>query len=283
MTANELNRQFLKELASIYNRHEAANITSMVLEHMAGINKSALIREPEQPVAEEIKNKLFESLVLLKKNMPVQYVLGEAWFYHLKFKVTPAVLIPRPETEELVTEVIQAANKKNGAVILDIGTGSGCIPIAIKKNVPHCNITAIDSSSEALMIAKENAKNNEAEIDFEKIDFLSTAVNNLPAFDIIVSNPPYIPLREIKKMDKNVTEYEPHKALFVNNEQPFIFYEHIACFAKDHLKEKGSICLETHEDYAQEVLALFPSEQYAGVIKKDIFGKERMVIINRIR
>ena len=282
MTVNELYRSFLKELSDSHDVHEAATITSMIFEYVSGINKYALIKTPDAILPTEQINLIHESLAALKKNKPVQYITGEAWFYEIKLKVSPAVLIPRPETEELVAVVIDALKNKSGIQLIDIGTGSGCIAIAIKKNVPDVSVTAIDVSFEALIIAKQNALAQKTAIRFIQNDFLSKEnQDDLGEYDIIVSNPPYIPQAEEKRMDKNVTEYEPHLALFVDDTRPLIFYERISDFSNKYLKNNGMIFLETHENFAGKVAALFDSGAFRSEIKKDISGKKRMIIVTR--
>ena len=282
MTINELYRSFLSELSRTHSSHEASNITSLIFEYFAGIDRSSLIKDPGKVLSEENIVAINDSLVSLKKNKPVQYIIGEAWFYKMKLKVSDAVLIPRPETEELVEAVIKAVKNKPGLKIIDIGTGSGCIAIALKKNIAASAVTAIDISADALDIAKENAANQHTIINFFQSDFLSRENNKLlEKYDVIVSNPPYIPKNELELMDKNVTAYEPHIALFVDNDQPLIFYEKINAFAKDHLNEHGMIFLETHEDLAETVCKLFDERIYKSAIKNDLFGKQRMVIVTR--
>lgn len=282
MTANELYRSFLNELSHIYPNTEAADITSIIFEHFAGLDRKALVQDPGRILDKQIMLRISESLADLKNHKPVQYITGEGWFYKMKLKVSPAVLIPRPETEELAEAVINSIQEQKNATIIDIGTGSGCIAIAIKKNIPACNMTAIDISATALKIAKENAADMNADVRFIETDFLSEEKwDNLGKYNVIVSNPPYIPENEMDKMDKNVTAYEPHGALFVDNQRPLIFYEKIHFFAGEHLDKKGMIFLETHEDLAQEVCRLFNADNYIPVIKKDISGKERMVIVTK--
>ena len=282
MTVNELYRSFLAELEQIYERSEAANISSMVFEKIAGITRPGIIKDPTQILDEKISGRLNESLLQLKTHKPVQYVTGEAWFYKMKLKVSPAVLIPRPETEELVDAVIHYLKDKPGAAILDIGTGSGCIAVAIKKNLPDVDVTGIDISDKALMIAKENSVTQQTNINFIQLDFLEEKNwQSLLVFDVIISNPPYIPENEKQKLDKNVTEFEPHLALFVENNRPLIFYEKIGAFGKTHLNETGKIFLETHEHFAEETAALFNDAYYSAEIRKDIYEKQRMVIATR--
>ena len=282
MTANELYRSFLAELEQVYERSEAANISSMTFESIAGIIRSALIKDPTQVLDEKILSRLQDSLLQLKMHKPVQYVIGEAWFCKMKLKVSPAVLIPRPETEELVDAAFLYLKDKPTVAILDIGTGSGCIAIAIKKKLPNTHVTAIDISNEALDIAKENSLQQQTNIDFIQLNFLDEKKwQLLPSFDVIISNPPYIPENEKQILDKNVTDFEPHLALFIESNRPLIFYEKIAGFGKTHLKGPGKIFLETHEHFTEETAALFNNDHYSAEIRKDIYEKQRMVIATR--
>jgi release factor glutamine methyltransferase len=281
MMLKELYRNFLVQLQKIYSLSEATAITDWVFEKMASLKRSDILKNPEKqitPAADELIQNTLKELLLHK---PIQYVLGEAWFYRMKIKVNEHVLIPRPETEELVEQLIKDRKSKlTDPAILDIGTGSGCIPIAIKKNLPAAKITAIDVSKNALALANENAALHHAHISFTELDFLDEP--NWPAlgmFDIIISNPPYIPFNEKEKLDKNVTAFEPHLALFVPDKSPLIFYQKIAAFGRDHLLPNGKIYLETHEDYAKETAALFHNNYQTVMIKKDMYGKERMIII----
>lgn len=282
MQLRELYIHFVNELKQCYDSHEASVISSMIFEFVAQINKSAVITHPHQIVEKEILNKLNDALSQLKLFVPVQYITGHAWFYNLLFKVSPAVLVPRPETEELVKIVfdfIQTHHKKN---ILDIGTGSGCIAVSLKKNLPEISMYAIELSEAALAIAKENGVAHSTEINWQQMNMLDEDQwQLLPIFDVIVSNPPYIPLKEKDKLDKNVTTHEPHLALFVPDNQPLIFYEKIAAFGKKHLAGNGSIFMETHENYAKEVAAHFNKNGYEAFVQKDFYEKERIVTATR--
>ncbi|MEO6253758.1 MAG: peptide chain release factor N(5)-glutamine methyltransferase [Ferruginibacter sp.] len=281
MTIKELYRNFLVPLQKIYSLSEATVITDWVFEKTVSLKRTDILKSPEKeitPAADELIQKRLQELLLHK---PVQYVLGEAWFYRLKLKVNEHVLIPRPETEELVEQLIaDRKSKLTDPSILDIGTGSGCIPVAIKKNLPAAKLTSIDVSKNALALALENATLYNTHISFLQMDFLDeTTWSSLPLFDIIISNPPYIPIHEKEKLAKHVTDFEPHLALFVASDSAFIFYEKIAAFGRDHLLPGGKIYLETHEDHAIETAALFMKYYQTVMIKKDIYGKERMIII----
>jgi release factor glutamine methyltransferase len=277
----DIYRNFLVQLQKIYSLSEATAITEWVFEKMASLKRSDILKNPEKKITPVADKLIQETLQELLSHKPVQYVLGEAWFYRMKFKVNKHVLIPRPETEELVEQLItDRKSKLTDPAILDIGTGSGCIPIAIKKNLPASKLTAVDISTGALKLAKENAVLHNAAINFILLDFLDESNwSSLPLFDIIISNPPYIPILEKEKLAKNVTDFEPHLALFVPNNSPLLFYEKIAAFGREHLLPNGKIYLETHEDYTKETAVLFRGHYQTVMTKKDIYGKERMVII----
>jgi len=282
MTNRQQYRIFLLQLQAIYNLNEATIITDWVLESLAGIKRFDVVKDPEKLQPDTITQQLKVALEELLQHKPVQYVTGEAWFHNMKLKVDKSVLIPRPETEELVKLVLDTVkNEENLALsIIDIGTGSGCIAIAIKKNLPAASVAAIDVSESALAIAKDNSYEQQTEIQFLKIDFLEESQwASLPKYDVIVSNPPYIPMDEKEKLDKNVAGFEPHQALFVPDQSPLLFYEKIAAFASAHLNPKGKIFMEVHENFAKETAALFIQNFSEAIIKKDIFGKERMVMV----
>ncbi len=289
MTTEKANIDFVTSLKTIYEDREANNIADWVFEKVTGLKKldRRLNRnhELEEIYSTELQNYLQELL----QHKPVQYVLQEAWFYKMKFLVNENVLIPRPETEELVEWIINDANKKNDnskptlptgrqANIVDIGTGSGCIAISLKKELKNANITAIDSSAKALQVAKKNSLELNADVDFLQLDFLNVHKwQSLKKYEIIVSNPPYIPIKEKELMAKNVVEFEPAMALFVENNDPFVFYNKIAEFAKTHLKNQGKIYVEVHEEYAVDVQTIFENAGFTCQIKKDIYGNDRMV------
>lgn len=281
MTIQQQYRFFLQQLQIIYSLNEATIITDWVFESMAGIKRFDVVKNPTQLLTDNLREELKGALIALLQHKPIQYVTGEAWFYKLKFKVNKSVLIPRPETEELVKVAIETAKRSQftKGSILDIGTGSGCIAIALKKNLPLTTVTAIDISKDALAIAEENALTHKTAIEFLANDFLDrTQWHLLPTVDIIISNPPYIPLNELEKLEKNVIDFEPHEALFVPNNFPLLFYKNIASFAANHLNPGGKIFMETHEDLARETMALFVQNFKDVFIQKDIFGKERMVV-----
>jgi release factor glutamine methyltransferase len=280
MNSKELYRNFLVELQSVYDLGEATVITDWVFENIASIKKSDLIKNPLQQVPAPVIKKLKEKQEQLLLHQPVQYVLGQTSFYNMQFQVNDKVLIPRPETEELVNFVINSWRFESRQVsFLDIGTGSGCIAIAIKKNLPSSKVMALDVSYDALEIASKNAVANKTNVQLTLFDFLDESRwPELMLFDAIVSNPPYIPNKEKEKLDKNVVDFEPHTALFVPDNNPLLFYEKIARFGRSHLNYNGKVYLETHEDYTKDVAALFAETYQQVLVKKDLFGKERMVI-----
>lgn len=281
MTIKKQYHFFLQQLKAIYSLSEATIVTDWIFESIAGVQRFDVVKNPEQLISTAIADQLQLALADLLLHKPIQYVTGEAWFFNLKLSVNEHVLIPRPETEELVQLVLDSpiAHSNPSPAILDIGTGSGCIALAIKHNLPEAAVTAIDVSKEALYIAAINAAIYEATIQFKNIDFLAeTLWADLPMFDIIISNPPYIPVKQKENLDTNVTAYEPHQALFVPDNAPLLFYEKIAAFGIKHLNPNGQLFMETHEDFAKETAALFTESYTNVIIKKDLFGKERMVV-----
>jgi release factor glutamine methyltransferase len=280
MNSKELYRSFLVELQTVYDLNEATVITDWVFESIAGIKKADLIKNPLQQIPAAIVKKLTEKKEELLQNKPVQYVMGTTTFYNMQLQVSNKVLIPRPETEEMTNHIINTYRfEQKQLSVLDIGTGSGCIAIAIKKNLPSSKVIALDVSEDALDIARANAISNKTNIQCTLFDFLDESRwPELLLFDVIVSNPPYIPLNEKEKMAKNVVDYEPHNALFVPDNNPMLFYEKIARFGRSHLNYNGKVYMETHEDYAKEVAALFAASYQQVITKKDLFGKERMII-----
>jgi release factor glutamine methyltransferase len=281
MTISEAYIDFAEKLKTVYEHREAENISDWIFENVTGLKKWQRRENKKNELTENHFEKIENYLEKLMKHTPVQYVLNEAWFYKMKFFVNENVLIPRPETEELVEWIIndlKNADADSEANIIDIGTGSGCIPVALKKELPDSNISAIEVSEKALLVAKKNAAKLNASINFFQINFLNEdAWKPLQAYDTIVSNPPYIPFNEKEILAKNVTDFEPAIALFVENNDPFIFYKKIAEFSKAHLKPKGKIFVEVHEAYANEVKNIFENSGCKSEIKKDIYGKERMV------
>ena len=213
----------------------------------------------------------------LKIFTPIQYVLGECEFMGLRFEVDPSVLIPRPETEELVEWILASQNNTNSVSILDIGTGSGCIAVSLKCMLPKAFVTAYDLSNDALALARKNAEINEVTVDFRQQDILQPETEN-GEWDIIVSNPPYIPNAEKVEIQSNVLNFEPHLALFVPDNDPLLFYRKIIEFAAMHLKAGGQLFFEIHRDRGQEVMQLLSEAGFAEIeLRKDLSGNDRML------
>ncbi len=277
MEISNLYNQYLQALEKIYDKGEASAITDLLFKEKGYLTYGRLPVKNIDLTREETDD-LLNLLDKLIKHVPVQYALGYTWFHNLKFKVTSATLIPRPETEELVLQAIQFLKTRDKPRILDIGCGSGCIPVAIKKKMPYAIVSAFDISEDALNIARENALLNKVAINFYCIDFLNRKEDDFTEkYDCIISNPPYIPKNQIGSMDKNVSLHEPHIALFVPNDKPLIFYESIADFSKDYLNHGGKGFVEVHESFAEKTMDLFKEKNFSAEIVKDIFGKNRFV------
>lgn len=279
MTIKEANQHITDRLGTIYERSEAANISDWLIEYLTGSKRTDRLAQKEKLLTAEQELLLDQYIDRLLQHEPIQYVLNEAWFCGLKFYVDKNVLIPRPETEELVEWVISDCKFPIDTLsILDIGAGSGCIPIALKKRLAKAEVWSCDTSPEALNIANKNATALGINVKFVQLDFLNKAQTEiLPCFDIIVSNPPYIPLKDKVTMHRNVADHEPGIALFVPDDDALIFYKSIAGFGKTHLLKKGIVYTEIHEDLGKEASAIFQSQGYEVVLKKDMQGKERMI------
>ena len=279
MTFAEATKHITEELKTIYSDGEANNIATWVIEHIIGTKRTERVIHKEKKLNAEQLTQLNNCLQRLKQHEPVQYVLNEAWFYGLKFYVDKNVLIPRPETEELIEWVISDCKFPIDKLsILDIGTGSGCIPISLKRKLRRAQVWSCDISEAALQVASKNAMTIGADINFLHLDFLNrTQWKQLPSFNIIISNPPYIPEKGKEQMQPNVVNYEPAIALFVPDNDPLIFYKTIGDFGKEKLNSGGMIYMEIHEDLGEAVSKLFQSSGYSTEIKKDMQGKERMV------
>jgi release factor glutamine methyltransferase len=274
---------FLESMEKVYAIGEARAITDLVFESIAGLSKSDLIKNAEQKLDELVFIKLHDAMYELQSGKPVQYVLGQTVFCNHVFQVAQGVLIPRPETEELVQLVFGDLVKHTALKILDVGTGSGCIAISIQKAFPNHEVHAIEKSSDALIIAQKNAQALDADIHWHHADFLENQTwYSLPVFDIIVSNPPYIPFQEKETMEINVREFEPELALFVPDENPLIFYEAIAKFGITNLSSQGVIWTEIHADFGIPAQHLFESYGYDTALLQDENGKDRFIrAVNR--
>lgn len=273
-------RKLRTDLIDIYGANEAAAIAKMVIEQLSGMTYTQMLVSKDVSIDKEKTQILEEVYQKLVNGIPIQYALGYADFYGLSFKVNEAVLIPRPETEELVAWIIKDCEEEKDKQIniLDIGTGSGCIPITIKKHITESKITSCDISKGALEVAQKNADSHNTTINFIQLDFLnSNDWNTLGCYDVIVSNPPYIPESDRAEMHENVKDHEPNIALFVPTEDPQLFYRQIAVFGQTHLNNDGMIYCELHKDYGVETEVLFKELGYKTELRKDMHGNDRML------
>jgi release factor glutamine methyltransferase len=283
-TVKHLFDTFKHTLNGIYDANEIEALTLLAVTEITGSAKSKIKAFPEQALTPQQSDTLAAMLSRLKTGEPLQYILGHTEFYGLPFKVNPSVLIPRPETEELVEWALDSSqlavgNVQSAVSILDIGTGSGCIAISLKKNLPAATVTAIDISPAALQTAKENAKLNNVDINFIEADILNPKKFEIenPTFEIIISNPPYVTLADKKQMHTNVTDFEPHSALFVPESDPLIFYKAIADFATDNLTPGGLLFFEINENLGKETVDLLSNRGFVDIeLRKDISGRDRM-------
>ena len=262
--------KFLSEINN-FSRREVASFAYLSIEKVLGYSKSDCIIHSNQELTND--NIIsFENIINdLKQNIPIQYILGEAHFYDLKFKVNSSTLIPRGETEELVQYILT----HDFTSVLEIGTGSGCIAISIAKN-SNSKITAIDNSKEALEIAKSNAILNSVKINFLLSDVFN--FSDTKKYDLIVSNPPYVLESEKKIMDKNVLDYEPHNALFVSDNDPLVYYNKIAKIATNNLNKNGLLFFEINENYSKQIIELLSNLNFVDIeLKKDINGRDRII------
>ena len=264
---------------STYATGEAAAINRILWEDLTGIDRAALLRESATCISTELREKIEAALARLEKREPIQYISGQAVFMGMRLQVNRHVLIPRPETEELVQWILDDYTPPPAPFsLLDIGTGSGCIAIALRRFLPQATVTAVDASAAALDVAAANARLHACPVDCRLLNFLEAEVrNSLPQVHVIVSNPPYIPAKEASMLDAHVRMHEPAAALFVADDDPLLFYRALAAFAGTHLLPEGALYVETHEHYARETAALF-SQTFSSVeIKTDLNGRERMV------
>ncbi|MGQ1908857.1 peptide chain release factor N(5)-glutamine methyltransferase [Marinifilum sp. RC60d5] len=265
------------ELIHIYSSREAESISYILLEYVLAYSRMQIQFNKNETIEQKDFLQLTLYLKQLKKNKPIQYVLGEADFYDLKFKVNEHTLIPRPETEELVHAIIQE-NKNSNLSILDIGTGSGCIPVCLAKNLNKAKVSSADISAKAIEIARQNAKLNKVEVCFYNRDILKWENFEWEQFDIIVSNPPYVTESEKEKMEDNVLKHEPHTALFVSDNDPLLFYRTIAKLALSKLKTGGKLYFEINESLGIEMQKLLQDIGFTTILlRKDINGKDRML------
>ena len=278
MNLKDLKQQFISVINEEYEGQECIALFELAASHILKLSKSQLLIKHDLEVNDSDLKALFQIASEIQSGRPIQYILGEAEFYGLKFYVNPDVLIPRPETEELVYIIIEKIKGSSSryTTLLDIGTGSGCIPVAIKKNLPNVNVSALDVSVPALEVAKGNAKLNSVAVNFISANILTYDTEQV--YDIIVSNPPYIKEDEKASMHLNVLSHEPHLALFVTNEDPLVFYKAIADFSQKQLSKDGFLFFEINEFLGNEMVEMLSSKGFRDVkIIKDMQGKDRMI------
>ncbi len=275
----DIRSYYAQQLFKFYNERETETFIFMLLEDFAGIKKSEIIINPELTINESELLNIHFAVRDLKNYKPIQYILGKSEFYGLPMLVNSNVLIPRPETEELVDWVVGEKNKKQDSRVIDIGTGSGCIAIALKNKFPDMYVQAIDISLEALNLAEKNAKMNQTDIFFSNVNILKKDDwKNLGQYDIIISNPPYVRLAEKNRMKKNVLNYEPGRALFVDDKDPLVFYRAITEFAKSNLKRGGSLYCEINQYLGEETVKLFEETGFKDVqLRLDFKGNPRFI------
>ena len=276
MTIKQIKRVFTSELSSIYPVTEIDSFFNILSEEYLGLNRVDLALKFNDNI--KIPKKFHDALNDLVDQKPIQYILNKTTFYGLDFIVNIDVLIPRPETEELVDWIINDNKSIKNLNILDIGTGSGCIAISLAKNLDKSNVTALDISKQAIKIANKNADNNKVFIDFIEEDILNSNYQFTNKLDVIVSNPPYVRDLEKQEINDNVLKNEPHLALFVSDENPLLFYNAIADFSLKNLKENGILYFEINQYLGKETVDLLKNKGFKNIIlKKDIFNNDRMI------
>ncbi len=276
-TVKDIVQRIRKELLEITSPEEGYQYAWLLMEHLRAYSKTDLVLQGHTKITHSEHLFVEKALERLKNHEPIQYVLGKTEFFGLPFGVNPSVLVPRPETEELVQWVLEEPDKP-GRRILDVGTGSGCIAIAIKKTWPEANVWGWDISTTALETANQNARLNQVEVHFEQQDILSLEGNAPVQFRIIVSNPPYVRLLEKGQMDKNVLAYEPSTALFVPDNDALLFYRVIARFATQALEPGGLLFFEINQAFGPEVVELLEGEGFRDVVlRPDLSGRDRMI------
>ncbi|MGN7809755.1 peptide chain release factor N(5)-glutamine methyltransferase [Flavobacterium johnsoniae] len=283
MKIKQYRTQFIKELSSLYDAYEAESFFYLILEDKHKLRQIDLALNHELAFTEEDFVVWDSLLAQLKKEVPIQYLLGKTNFYGLDFEVNENVLIPRPETEELVEWIIsenKGIDRKEKIKILDIGTGSGCIAVSLAKNLPNADVYAIDVSKKAIETAKRNAIRNDVNVTFIFQDILQ-AEELKCKYDVIVSNPPYVRNLEKEEIKKNVLDYEPHLALFVDDNDALLFYRKIASLAQNNLLAKGQLYFEINQYLGKEMIELLGKMDFINIdLRKDIYDNDRMIKVN---
>ena len=280
MLLKQYKNHFFEALNSVHDANEIESFFFILIEYLHNLKRIDLALNPDFEISDEEVLKWEAIISDLKTEKPIQYSIGETWFYDSKFYVNEHTLIPRPETEELVDWIIQTHKSKDKIdklAVLDIGTGTGCIPISLKKNIPQAEVFAIDVSEEALKIAHKNAETNQVQINFILQNILETK-DLYQNFDVIVSNPPYVRNLEKQEIKKNVLEFEPHLALFVEDTDALLFYRKIAQLALKNLTANGLLFFEINQYLGKETVELLETLGFKNVeLKKDIYGNDRMI------
>ncbi len=276
MNITEIRKYIISSISNVYEANEAESISYLIFEDVLKRSKTDIILKGADLVTTDETDKISKIIEELKNNKPIQYILGYADFYDLKFAVNEYTLIPRQETEILVNEIIKYNKQFKNIKIIDIGTGTGCIAISLAKNI-NANVTALDISNEALQIAQNNAKMNNVSLNFLNLNILENNLNSDFLFDVIVSNPPYVTNTEKQFMHENVLNYEPNSALFVDDSNPLLFYKSILQFAEKNLVAGGQIWFEINEKFGTDILELLKKHNFTNIkIIKDLNEKERI-------
>lgn len=276
MNLGEYKKHFVGQLEKEYPRTEAETFFYWLAEDYLNMKRLQLVLNHEKELKPFRKEQFDTALTRLRNHEPIQYILGKCEFSGMPFLVNPSVLVPRPETEELVAWILSETNEFLNHSILDIGTGSGCIAISLAKNLPTSEVFAVDISESALELATENAALNHVRVNFMRNDIFK--LEKFPRkIDILVSNPPYVREMEKAEMKPNVLNHEPKAALFVNDADPLIFYRKIAEFARDNLSDNGKIFTEINQYLGRETIEIFQRNGFKTELRKDIFGNDRML------
>ena len=289
MLLKQYKTHFFDSLRNIQEEQEIESFFFILTEYLHNLKRVDVALNPNFELSEDDVEKWNAILAELQLEKPIQYITGEAWFFGLRFEVNENTLIPRPETEELVDWILSSSITQHPTLltILDIGTGSGCIPISLKANLPQANVSAIDVSEKALEVAKRNATSNKVEINFfqtnilevEDLSQLPSPITDYPSpYNIIVSNPPYVRNLEKEEIKKNVLDYEPHLALFVEDTDALLFYRKIAQLALKNLSPNGLLFFEINQYLGKETVELLQNLGFKNIeLKKDMYGNDRMI------
>ena len=284
MTLSEFRSTLKETLHDVYSKNELDQLAKSLLMSRLKLDSTAYLLASESTLSDEVLAKLKSDIHRLSMHEPLQYVLGTTSFYGLEIQCSPAALIPRPETEELVDWVLSEVQLTSCSVI-DLGTGTACIPLAIKAQRPLWHVSAIDVSQDALALARSNALSLTLDVHFEAADLLKDFSDFVfkETFDVVVSNPPYIPHTDATSMLPNVLNHEPHIALFVPDSDPLLFYRRIVTFCEQYLNIDGSVFVEIHEELSEETMQLFHKAGFANIeLRKDLQGKSRMIKAQRV-